>query len=96
MTEMKFDLEDARNELETVKDLLKIFLVFFVEECPSKNGDAINATVFAMRASHYRSLVSAACDKVIAMVEQMETAIENYYAEIRKEHTDEKEKFDND
>ena len=84
MAEMNFDLEDAQNELETVKNLLGVFQEYFIDECPS-DGDTMGAIVFASRAPQYGSLVSAAWDKIAAMVDEMETAIKEYFSECKKE-----------
>lgn len=82
MNKPVFDLEEAQVELEQVNNLLRIFSEFCDDECPSEDVNGMSTTsavVFCARTQQYMSLIGAAQDKIIHMVEQMGTAIENYY-----------------
>lgn len=84
-----FDLENAAIELEEVNNLLGIFNEFVGEECPEKdarNHDAVLAAViFADRHHSFWSLIKTAQDKIIAMHNEMEAAIEKCFADKKKE-----------
>ena len=81
--EFDFDLEMAQVELECINDLLGIFNEFYGEECPAEDTDkmlSVRAVIFCARTHHYASLINAAQDKLIRLREQMNSAIESYYA----------------
>ena len=83
MANFDFDLENAENELECVKDLLNIFREFFDMECPEVDEydkkSSMSAVLFAKRARHFNSLIEAAQDKVNTIHEAMRTAIDLHF-----------------
>ncbi len=86
MANFDFDLENAENELDDVEKLISVFLGFFDEERPfGEKPDTTEALVFVHNCETYESVIHAGFDKIRRLHADMETAIEKYFSESKKE-----------
>lgn len=92
MANFDFDLETAELKLECINNLLGVFLEFWEEECPLgetidkyDRDHVLSALIFTARSHQFESLIRAAKDKVFELRKDMETAIEKYFNESKKE-----------
>lgn len=84
MTGISFDLEEAQCRLKEINSLLNVFQEICVKEFRLKDEHTRVPLDVAEKIHQYISVIGAAQDKVLALEKEMDTAIENYYAEAKR------------
>lgn len=84
MAGIGFDLDEAQCRLKEINNLLNVFQEFCVNEFRLKDEHTRVPLDVAEKIHQYVSVIGAAQDKILALEKEMDTAIENHYAESRR------------